>query len=244
MRRYRRSRRIDFSSALVAARGVLVAGPLIGLLVAVSWAILGLVYRSSRVTVDVMGKVPAEKAAWGALENHPERDHRPRHPGPPGERVTLLGQRRTGEGGCWEHRRRHPDTQAVVLDLESTDQLEITSSDMLAMLLERLRARGVDLYFVRVRFQVRTVLGNTGMRAALGEDHLWHSISQGVRAAREAHGLKRSGPSTRRPGGHTTSASYDHSAIQPQIVIPRSMELTSTEDLAAETSAPPDQEPA
>ena len=238
MRRYRRSRRIDFLSALVAVVGVLVAGPLIGLLVAVSWAILGLVYRSSRVTVDVMGKVPGEKAAWGALDNHAER-------------VTVPGilVLRVNESLFWVNAARvkervleivdrHPDTQVVILDLESTDQLEITSSDMLAMLRERLRARGVDLYLVRVRFHVRTVLANTGMRAALGEDHLWHSISQGVRAAREAHGLK--------PPKHEHAPSSlslapvsapGHSEVEPEIVISRSMDLRP-EDLAAETSVP------
>jgi hypothetical protein len=84
----------------------------------------------------------------------------------------------------------YPDTKALVLDLESTDQLEITSADMLTLLLERLRDRAIDLYLVRVRFRVRVVLTNTGMRAELGDDHLWHSITQGVRAARRDHGLK------------------------------------------------------
>ncbi len=239
MRRYRRSRRIDFLSALVAAGGVLAAGPLIGLLVAVSWAILGLVYRSSRVTVDVMGKVPGEKAAWGALQNHPER-------------VTVAGilVLRVNESLFWVNAARvkervleivdrHPDTKAVILDLESTDQLEITSSDMLAMLRERLRARAVDLYLVRVRFRVRTVLANTGMRAALGEDHLWHSISQGVRAAREAHGLKpprhEHAPSS--PPPLASVSAPDHSGVEPEMVIPRSMDL-GPEDLVAEESAP------
>ena len=132
MRRYRHSRRVDFLSACVAAIGVLVAGPLLGLLVAVGWAILGLIYRSSRVTVDVMGKVPEEKAAWGSLENHPERITMPG--------VLVL---RLNESLFWVNAARvkdqvlqlvdeHPDTKAVVLDLESTDQLEITSSDMLS----------------------------------------------------------------------------------------------------------------
>lgn len=44
-----------------------------------------------------------------------------------------------------------------------------------------------DLYLVRVGFGVRTVLGNTGMRAQLGEDHLWHGSPQGVKAARRDH---------------------------------------------------------
>ena len=50
--------------------------------------------------------------------------------------------------------------------------------------------RGVDLYLVHVRFPVRGVLRRTGVRERIGEDHIWHSISQGVRAARDQHGLR------------------------------------------------------
>ena len=190
MRRYRHSRKIDFLSAWVATIGVLVAGPLMGLLVAIGAAIFGLVYRSSRVTIDVMGKLPGEKAAWGSLENHPERVVRPG--------VLVL---RLNESLFWVNAAQvkdrvlelldeHPNTKALVLDLESTDQLEITSADTLAALLDRLDARGIDLYLVRVRFRVRKVLRATGVRQRIGEDHIWHSISQGVRAARKHHGLK------------------------------------------------------
>jgi high affinity sulfate transporter 1 len=235
MRRYRRSRRIDFLSAVVAVVGVLVAGPLIGLLMAVGWAILGLVYRSSRVTVDVMGKVPGEKAAWGALENHDER-------------VTLPGVLvlRVNESLFWVNAARvkervleiadeHPDTQVLILDLESSDQLEITSADMLAMLQQRLRSRGIDLYLVRVRFPVRTVLAHTGMRAALGEDHLWHSISQGVRAARAAHGLKPPKPDVATlPASDGTERvpSTDDDVVEPEVVIPRSLDWPPEESMA------------
>jgi hypothetical protein len=41
-----------------------------------------------------------------------------------------------------------PDTRALLLDLECTEQLEITSSDMLGMLLDRLHERGIALYMV------------------------------------------------------------------------------------------------
>jgi MFS superfamily sulfate permease-like transporter len=224
---------------------VLVAGPLIGLLVAVSWAILGLVYRSSRVTVDVMGKVPGETAAWGALENHDER-------------VTVPGVLvlRVNESLFWVNAARvkervleiadeHPDTKVLILDLESSDQLEITSSDMLAMLQQRLRSRGIDLYLVRVRFPVRTVLANTGMRAALGEDHLWHSISQGVRAARAAHGMKPPKPDDpTRPASDGTERvpPTDDGAVEPEVVIPRSSDRLPEEPVPADDrSRVPDQ---
>jgi len=190
MRRYRVTRRNDFIAASAAALGVLVAGPLLGLLFAIALSILGLVFRSSRVSVDVMGKVPGEKASWGALENHPERR-------------TIAGVLilRINESLFWVNATRaqdrvlarvdqYPDRKAVVLDLESSDQLDVTSADQLGLLLDQLHDRGVDLYLVHVRFRVRAVLRRTGVRELIGEDHIWHSISQGVRAARDQHGLR------------------------------------------------------
>ena len=73
LRRYARVRRNDIVAAVVAAVGVLAFGPLYGLLLAVAGSVLGLVYRSSRVDVEVMGKVPHEKAAWGSIRDHEER---------------------------------------------------------------------------------------------------------------------------------------------------------------------------
>ena len=74
--------------------------------------------------------------------------------------------------------------------MEATNQMDTTSADALADLLGELRERGIDLYLVRVMWPVRQALRRSGLIAELGEDHLWHSISQGVREARRAHGLK------------------------------------------------------
>ena len=76
-----------------------------------------------------------------------------------------------------------------MLDLEATNQMDTTSADALADLLAALRQRDVDLFLVRVMWPVRKALRSSGLIAELGEDHLWHSISQGVREARRAHGL-------------------------------------------------------
>jgi SulP family sulfate permease len=84
-----------------------------------------------------------------------------------------------------------PDTKALILDLGATDQLETTSADMLSELRDQIAERNVDLYLVRVRWPVRTVLARTGFRAQLGEDHLWHNVAQGIRVARQKHGIER-----------------------------------------------------
>ena len=190
LRRYARVRRNDIVSAVVATVGVLAFGPLYGLLLAVAGSLLGLVYRSSRVDVEVMGKVPHEKAAWGSTRNHAERST---YPG-----VIVL---RIDAPIFWvtaapiydsilTEIESAPGTRALVLDIEATNQMDTTSVDTLADLLNGLRKRDIDLYLVHVMWPVRKLLRRSGLMSELGEDHVWHSISQGVREARRAHGLK------------------------------------------------------
>ena len=169
------------------------AGPLLGLLFAVGLSILGLVFRSSRVKVDVMGKVPGEKASWGALENHPER-------------ATIAGVLilRINESLFWVNATRahdgvlalvdqHPDRKAVVLDSESEPiELDVTSADQLGLLLDQLRERGVDLYLVHVRFPVRTrAAAHRRPRTDRRGPRLagWRA-ARACRAARHQHGLR------------------------------------------------------
>jgi sulfate permease, SulP family len=171
----------------------LIAGPMLGLLIAIGQSLLGMVYRSSRVDVEVLGKIPGEKAAWGGVRQHPDRTTIPG--------ILVL---RVNVSLFWVNATEvqeailqavdaAPDTKALILNLEATDQLETTSADMLSELHEQLAERNVDLYLVRVRWRVRTVLAHAGLRARLGEDHLWHNVAQGIREARRQHGIERPG---------------------------------------------------
>ena len=189
LRRYASVRRNDIVAAVVAAVGVLLLGPLNGLLVAVAASVLGLVYRSSRLHVDTMGRVPGEKAAWGSIREHAER---PTYPG-----VLVL---RIDAPIFWVTAAAVHDTvlaraeattgiRALVLDLEATNQMDTTSLDALEEIRTSLLAADIDLYLVRVMWPVRRALKRSGLMAQIGEDHLWHSISQGVREARLTHGL-------------------------------------------------------
>ena len=99
IRRYMKVRKNDGIAALVAAGGVLIAGPMLGLLIAIGQSLLGMVYRSSRVDVEILGKIPGEKAAWGGVRNHPDRTTIPGILVAAGQRVAVLGQRHRGPGG-------------------------------------------------------------------------------------------------------------------------------------------------
>ena len=194
IRRYARVRRADLVAAVAGLVGVVVAGPFYGLVGAVGLSLLAIVYRSARLDIDVMGKIDGEKAAWGSVTRHPERRTfagvlvlRPDAPmfwanAAHLKDIVMSGVRASG------------DVRAVVLDLESTNQMDVTSVDMLTELLLDLRDEGIELYLVRVFQRVRQVLKKAGFIALIGDDHMWHSMSAGVRAAREQAKRRRSEP--------------------------------------------------
>ena len=185
-RRYAAVRRNDFLAAVVAFGGVLLLGPLNGLLLAVAQSLLGLVYRSMQVEIDEMGRVDGEKAAWGSVANDPTR-----------RTYRGIAVLRPDGPLFWANANsvvQHIETmvkgrdhlRAVVLDLEATNQMDTTTAERLQQMMERLRGRGVDLYLVRVFGNVRDVLTRSGFLDELGPEHVWHSIAAGVKAARAA----------------------------------------------------------
>ena len=188
--RYKSIRRNDFTSCMAAMIGVLIFGPLYGLLVAIGLAVLCVVYRSSRIDLEVMGRVPEEKAAWGSIRGHPERKTYD------GIMVVRLdaplfwANASAIESHILMAVDTDPEIKALLLDMEATSQLDTTSVDSLELLLTRLQERHIDLYLVRVFYQARIVLAKAGFIDKLGPDRMWHSISAGVRAARKTEKLK------------------------------------------------------
>lgn len=181
---YFRIRLNDGISAVMAFGGVLVLGPLYGLVLAIVQAIAGLVYRSMQVSIDEMGKVSGEKAAWGSVDNDPSRRLvkgvcvlRPDGPMFWANAAAVMKALRS-------RAETRETTRAVVLDLEATNQLDVTTADGLLALMRALRGEGVELYLVRVFGDVRRVLERSEFLTELGEDRVWHSISAGVKAAR------------------------------------------------------------
>ena len=165
---------------------MLLLGPLYGLLAAIGQSVLGVMYRSSRVDIDVMGRVPSEKAAWGNVARHPERKE------VDGILVLRLDAPLFWANAVEIHDRVLAEVDArpgcaLLLDLEASNQLDTTSVDMMTSLLDELRSRGVELYLVRVFYQARRVLTRAGFIERLGDDHMWHSISAAVRAAGDRH---------------------------------------------------------
>jgi high affinity sulfate transporter 1 len=224
LRRYSIVRRADFVAAVVGAAAVVLFGPLPGLGIAIVVSLLAIIYRSSRPRIEVLGKIGDEKAAWGRVRGYPDR--RP----VPGIVVVRLDaplfwanaaaieERLIAEVGKWE------DTRALILNLEATTQLDTTAADMLEHLHGELEALEVQLYLARVLHRVEAVLERSGVLTQLGSEHIWHSISQCVRAAKRH--IAAAAPEETTPDAEaaadvadrpdTTSA--DHPGIEPAVV--------------------------
>jgi anti-anti-sigma factor len=66
--------------------------------------------------------------------------------------------------------------RAVVLDLESTETLDVPAADALERLARQLAATDVELDLARVHTDVRAMLERTGALAAIGPEHVHDRI--------------------------------------------------------------------
>ncbi len=182
MHRYWRMRKTSFVLALVALLGVLVYDILPGLLLAVVLSLALLIYRASRPQGSILGRVPG-KQVYGDIGRHPENEtiaglliFRLNAPmffandEPLRERVKELV--RTSD----------PKPRTMLLDLEATSHLDLSTADMLAELVGELKAQGVELLLANVRAPVRDLLDRSGVAQTIGEEHIYPSIEEGVQA--------------------------------------------------------------
>jgi len=68
----------------------------------------------------------------------------------------------------------------VLLDLETSSELDTSSADMLAELADELKAGGITLALARVRAPVRTMLESTGFIQTIGDEHIYLSGEAGA----------------------------------------------------------------
>ena len=157
-RRFAVVRRNDFVGAIVALVGVLLLGPLNGLLAAIAQSLLGLIYRSMQVGIDEMGRVKGEKAAWGAITHDESRRivHgvcvlRPDGP-------LFWANANSVIDRMEAYLTTRDEISVLVIDLEATNQMDTTSAERLSQLIVDLKDRGITVMLVRVFESVGVVL--------------------------------------------------------------------------------------
>jgi high affinity sulfate transporter 1 len=179
IRRLYTVRRTDFLLALVALLGVLTLETLSALLFAVALSIVLLVYHAAGAQVRRLGRL--QSGAYADVRAHPDAEVdsavlvlRPDAELFFANAETVVEQVRDAVGAS--------GARVVVLDLESTEELDVPAADALVRLNRLLAAGGVHLALARVHSNVRAMLERTGALAAIRPDHVYDRVEDAVDA--------------------------------------------------------------
>ena len=182
IRRYARLNRDDFVLSLVALLGVLILDVIPGLVLAVILSIIILAYRASRPQFSILGKIPGKDGydSYVDVQRHPESQTilgmivvRPDAP------MFFANATLLREEVRRMVRESEPEPRVVVLDMERTPQLDVTSIDALAELKNDLDTIGVELWLARTLGELLDeTLQRSGLEELIGPDHIFATVHQ------------------------------------------------------------------
>jgi len=175
-----RLRRSELLLSIVCFLGVILAGVVQGIFLAVGLALLAFIWRAWRPYDAVLGRVDGLKG-YHDITRHPEARRIPglvlfRWDAPLFFANAAVFQ---------EHVLRAlaeatTPTKWVVVAAEPVTDVDITAADMLAELDQRLHQAGADLCFAEMKGRVKDRLKQYGLFDTLGTDNFFPTIGQAV----------------------------------------------------------------
>ena len=187
---YARHRTGSIWIALAALLGVLQMGILKGLMFAVGLTLIALMYKLSSNQDSVQGRLPGSEA-YVDVTRYPEAEQIP----------GLLIFRPNGILFFANANRIHnritdlvksagTSLRTVLINLEASPEVDVTSLEMLAQIRKELRASGIDLNFARVSDPVRDLFERSGFAKEL-DGCLFRRVNVAVNAFLERQRLVR-----------------------------------------------------
>jgi sulfate permease, SulP family len=147
------------------------------------------VYRSSRLHVASLGRVPGAPGVYSDLTRHPENTP------VPGVLIVRLDAQlyyanaltvrdRVKAMLALEYNRADMKSppRAVIFDSSAQDLLDVTSTDMIKGLLKELHGQGIDVYLAEVHAPVLEHGRKTDPLESIGEDHTFPTVDLAVRS--------------------------------------------------------------
>jgi MFS superfamily sulfate permease-like transporter len=183
LRLYRRQQPLEFWVGLLTLAGVITIDVLPGLVIGVVSMIIFVVYQASRPHISILGRVPGVPDAFGDVERHPDYEQIPgllvlRLEAPLFyANASLVADAVKRLAGATE-----PRPMAVILDFSPNGNLDITSSEKLDELVTTLRSAGIEFALAEMRKPAREAARRSGVLETIGEDHVFHTIDEGVSA--------------------------------------------------------------
>ena len=185
-------------AALIALVGVLQMGILKGLIFAVGLTLIALMWKLSIPQDSVLGRIPGS-GNFVDVERHPEAEQTPgllifRPNG-----VLFFANANRVRNRLRELATRAGTVRAVLLNLEASPEVDVTSLEMLEQLRSEFQELGIKLYFARVSDRVRDLFGRSGFRERLGQDSIFSGVDVAVNALETARPPAEAGAAVFRP---------------------------------------------
>jgi len=180
LRRFYRSRKIDFGLAIVTLLGVFFTGILPGLMMAVFLSLLIVLYRSSRPHLAVLGKIPGHMA-YGDVEENPDAEQIPGLLILRPDVALFFANANTLHGQIGSLVSNSPEPlKAVIIDLGASADLDIACTDMLGNLVDELGEVGIRLLLADVKRAARARLEGTGLLERIGAENIYLRVPEAV----------------------------------------------------------------
>ena len=184
MRRLARLKTGSIWAALAAMAGVLELGVLKGLILAMCLTLAALLKKLSVPQDSVLGKLPGSDALVDA-EDYPEAEAVPdmlifRTNGI----LFFANANRVRNRVLAAIKSAGRPIKRVVLTLEASPEIDVTSLDMLEQLRNELSQNGIELAFARVPEPVRDLFRRSGYLERLGESNVFWSLHAAVERGR------------------------------------------------------------
>lgn len=188
MRLYYGLNRTEFWLAMTALMGVIAIEILPGLLIAVALSLMLLVWKASRPPINEIGRVPGMPGEYGSMARHPENETVPGLIILRIEAPLFFANAGTVRDRLRSIIRGSPPPEAVIVDMQFSNELDISAADMLSKLMDEAQAAGVEVMFTEAIGPVRDMFRRTGLADKVGEENIYRTVDEGVRAFLEHAG--------------------------------------------------------
>jgi high affinity sulfate transporter 1 len=181
MRSFHRLVPREFWLGMLTMAGILILDILPGLLIGVGTSILLLIYAASRPHISMLGVDPAQPDVYVDVRRHPDAVPVPGvlvvRPDVPLRYVNAQNLRDAIDVAM---KAPGPATRVVIIDLDTTDEIDITSADMLTKLADGLEGQSSRLLLAHVHQPALQTVRAAGLLDKIGDDQTYPTIAMAI----------------------------------------------------------------
>jgi len=181
MQRFYLLQKMEFWLGMIALLGVLILDILPGLAIAVLFSLVYIIYRSSQPHVSILGKVPGAPGAYSDIQRHPEDQ-----PVPGLLIFRLAAPLYFANASLFCNRLKElvgesvPPPRAIVVDMSASDDLDITSIEMLENLIKEFKEEHIELIAAEVHQPVIEMARRSGLAEHFGKAQVFATVDAAV----------------------------------------------------------------